>query len=205
MDADKRFRRVRRVISFIFLITLALGWFGRARACEPCVNVLSLEETAARAELIVIGHGLDGITPPEFDGDFVGPDWITVEITQIILGHVEENHIRVNSWDGMCPYGIILHDARSYFMFLQEKGGIYDAVEYGCAIKTLPVIGSFVEYQGERLPIEEFINNLGINTQPITEIQVTPKTSFLLPVLLVLALGVLIIMAFWRWKRTDHN
>lgn len=51
--------------------------------------------------------------------------------------------ITVNSWDGMCDYGIIA-DEKEYLMILVRKPEQYDAVNNGCSVKQGVVEGGKV-------------------------------------------------------------
>jgi hypothetical protein len=195
-----RLRSKMKIALLFFVVLLSLILFRRGYACEPCAYILTLEETAEKADLIVIGHALDGITPAEFGGDFVGPDWMTIEVTHVIKGELSDNTIRVNSWNGMCQYGIVLGDDAPYVIFLQDLGDMYDAVEHGCAVKTLPVFDSFVEYQGERLPLKDFFSQLGINFNFQNDYRGTVKTPYLLIGFLVIASGILFLLVIRRLR-----
>lgn len=197
MVSHTRIHSTQRAVLLAFVGLLAMVFFGKASACEPCVDVLTLEETAERADLIVIGYALEGITPSEFDGNFIGPDWMTLAVTQVIKGELRNNPIRVNSWNGMCQYGIVLEDNASYVIFLQDVGDMYDAVEHGCAVKALPVFDSFVEIQGERIPLIDFFSQLGMDFQFESDTQESVKTPYLFIVGLVIGLSVLIILVIW--------
>lgn len=125
-------------------------------ACEPCAEILGLEETAAQADLIIIGQKIaEG--PHTGVG---GPDWIMVKVIEILKGQVENEQIQVNSWDGMCAYGIVVDDNEAYVMFLEKGSDQYDTVEFGCAVTTLPIKGEGVELEGQVVPIDDLMAKL---------------------------------------------
>ena len=118
------------IFSFLFATSIVY-------ACEPCPSTLNFEETVEKSDLIIIGQRTD-FSPNEQDS-FEGPESINVKIIEILKGETNQNQIKVNSWDGMCGYGIVVDD-KEYVMLLQEKDNIYDAVDFGCSIKTFPVL-----------------------------------------------------------------
>ena len=66
------------LVLFVFLFFFLLI-SSPARACEPCFKILTLEETAAQADLIIIGRkGREG--PSTGDYPHGGPDWIEIRI-----------------------------------------------------------------------------------------------------------------------------
>jgi len=137
-------------------------------ACEKCFPTLNLEETVAESDLIIIGQKISEgpHTDPRPDG-YGGPDWIEIEIEKIVKGQTKEKKIKVNSWDAMCRYGIIIDDQK-YIMFLKERNVEdetyeYDAVNYGCAVKTYLIKEDMVEFERRKfVPMDEFINELKI-------------------------------------------
>ena len=87
-----------------------------------------------------------------------GPDTIKIEIRQILKGDLRKGEIMtVNSWDGMCPYGINVDDGE-YILFLTKRKTIWDTVNYGCSEKILPVRDGRVILKDTTLTIAEFTN-----------------------------------------------
>ena len=159
-----------------------------ARACEPCVEFLNLEDTAAAADLIVVGRLVR-----EGPSTGSGPDWIEIEILEVWKGETSQNVIRVNSWDGMCAYGIILLNRDSYLIFLEAKGEYYDAVNYGCAVRSMPVRNGQIEYEENAYSLDALAELLG----PQIDRENIPSTGTSLPwapvlIGLVLILGLTI-------------
>jgi hypothetical protein len=121
-----------------------------AFACQPCESTLTLEQSAGKAELIIVGDRLD-FSPSE-----VEPQSIKVRVLSILKGKADKKII-VRSWYQMCPYGIIVDNQR-YVMFLTksaEMPGMYEAVEGGCGVKTLSVRNKVVLVEGKRMSIAE--------------------------------------------------
>ncbi len=141
-------------IVFYFLITISVVY-----ACQPCGSSLNFEETAAKADLIIIGQRTD-FSSNEQDSFSNLPDSINVKIFEILKGDIKQNEIIINSWNGMCGYGITVDDA-IYVMFLQEKVEIYDAIDSGCSIKTYLIEDDKVNFEGKKILIDEFVNKLG--------------------------------------------
>ncbi len=138
---------------WIWVVVLGIGRAVPSWGCEPCLRILSLKETAAAADLIVVGRRLDPVT--EDPGVPGGPDAISVGVLRVLKGLPVGPVIRVNAWNGMCPYGIVVTDDRPYVMMLVRRkdagaGILYDTVADGCAVKALPVRDGVVELGEER-------------------------------------------------------
>jgi hypothetical protein len=144
----------RRLMISVGLIFAALLAVQIAYACEPCPEVLTFEESVAAADLIIIGERV-GSGPSTGDG----PDWIMVDIYEILKGNTTETRIRVNSWDGMCPYGIVVDDGL-YVMILDQFEDQYDSVHWGCSVKTFPVESEMVMMGDGPVPIDDFVQML---------------------------------------------
>ncbi len=127
-------------------------------ACEPCIEILGLEDTATQAELIIIGQK---VAEAPHTSEHNGPDWITVRVVEILKGQIEQGQIQVNSWDGMCAYGIVADEGESYVMFLEQRNGQYDAVNIGCAVTALPVKDDAVETEEQVISIDDLVAKLG--------------------------------------------
>jgi hypothetical protein len=128
-------------------------------ACEPCPSTLNFQETVEKSDLIVIGQRTD-FSPNEQDSFETLPESINVDIIEILKGSTNQNQITVNSWDGMCGYGIVVDD-KEYVMLLQKKDNMYDAVNFGCSIKTFSVDNGLVDFNGDKISIDEFTDKLG--------------------------------------------
>jgi hypothetical protein len=150
--------RIRLAVAAAVLASL-LG-AAAARACEPCAELLDLNETTQRADLIVIGEQVD--SGPSTGS---GPDWIVVRIDEVLKGDAPGERIRVNGWDGMCPYGIVVEPG-TYVMFLADEGEMYAAINYGCAVKTLPVTGENVEVDEQSMLLDDLVAMLNLTRAP---------------------------------------
>ena len=140
------------IFSFLFAVSIVY-------ACEPCPSTLNFEETVEKSDLIIIGQRTD-FSSNEQDSFETLPDSINVKIIEILKGNTNQNQITVNSWDGMCGYGIVV-DNKEYVILLQERDNMYDAVDFGCSVKTFSVDNGLVDFNGDKISIDEFTNKLG--------------------------------------------
>ena len=147
-------------LKLFFILELALCFYPCLLfACEPCVEIFDLPKTVNQADLIVVGQKT--IEDPRTGTDLGGPDWIKVKIYQILKGDTKQKEIKVNSWDGMCDFGIVVDD-KVYVMFLKinsipSENVKYVAVNWGCAVKTLLVEKDYVDWKGQKIPLKDFI------------------------------------------------
>ena len=150
-----------RTFSFILIL---FGVFALSPsmifACEPCARILNLQETINASDLIIVGQKV--AEGPRTGGpkDVSGPDWIKVKIVKTLKGQTNLKEITINSWDGMCNYGIDVDD-KTYIMLLDREGDPsgdhdYNAVNYGCAMKTFPVQDETVELEGRKISLLDF-------------------------------------------------
>ena len=166
-------------------------------ACEPCIHTLNLKETSEKSDLIIIGQRTDFSSREKDSRE--NPDTINVKILKILKGKTEKDQIDVNSWDGICTYGIVVDD-KKYIMLLEERDGIYDAVDFGCSAKTFLVEGDLVDYNGSKISIDTFAKDLGlINSTQTANAESEDKTSVFYYVFL--ALIILIFSAFLLFKK----
>ena len=129
------------------VLLLSVGAF----ACQPCESKLTLEQSARKAELIIVGQRVD-YSPNE-----VQPQTIKVRVLSVLKGKAENKEISVRSWYQMCPYGIIV-DSQRYVMFLSksaEMPGLWEPVEGGCGVKTLSVQKKVVLVGEERMSLSQ--------------------------------------------------
>ena len=145
-------------IGFIFLFCSTLPSY----ACEPCTKVLSFEESVKEADLIVIGKN---ITLESNSRKIGGPEWIEVEVREVLKGKIDANKIKVNSWDGMCGYGIVIDQSNDYVILLKKReipNGEYqfDAVNFGCGVKEYVLKGNYVDMDGNEISLSEFKSKL---------------------------------------------
>lgn len=161
------------------MMNISLNWLGRkiflcvlmlsasasaALACEPCVSErsLTLEQSIAQADLIVVGQRLDLPKKQEPEGDT--PQQIKVQVKRVLRGSVKENQITVRSYSGMCPYGVVLEDEAEYVLLLSSDGGIYNAVDR-CSVKAMRVSGGKEEnvildpYEREYVSLAQLLSN----------------------------------------------
>ena len=170
------------IISF-FLFAISTVY-----ACEPCPSTLNFEETVEKSDLVIIGQRTD-FSPNEQDSLDGLPDSINVKIIEILKGDTNQNQITVNSWDGMCGYGIVV-DGKKYVMLLKKRDTMYDAVDFGCSVKTFPVDNGLVDFNGDKISIDEFTDKLGSQaSRQIIDNKSDSQSSllyFIIPVILIL-------------------
>ncbi len=151
-------------ISYICIID-----YSSSLACEPCFKELDLNETYQKADLVIIGRKTaDGIKLSPSDSH-IGPEWIEVQTSKIIKGESDSDHLKINSWQAMCDgYGIVI-DEKLYIIFLEKKSPpkdftwddyAYDAVNFGCSVKTLLIEDNKVYLNNEKIPLEDFVIQL---------------------------------------------
>lgn len=129
-----------------------------AWSCEPCESTLGLQETIQQADLIIVGQKIKNITEPGIPEE-ISPE-ILVRVDQTLKGFIKEKELKVHSYSGECPYGIVVDD-KSYLIFL--KGPPYTAVNQGCAVKTVPVEEGLVAHEGRRLSPTKFVAEFGVS------------------------------------------
>lgn len=129
-------------------------------ACEPCRETFDFQQTVQHSDAIIIGQKIEEgpQTEPRFPSS---PDWIKVKVLRGLRGGVIDPEIKVNSWDGMCPYGIVVDD-KTYVMLLKAKadspeGYQYDAVNYGCGVKTYLLENDQIAFEGRKISLADFI------------------------------------------------
>ncbi|HET9483744.1 MAG TPA: hypothetical protein VFO79_07295 [Xanthomonadales bacterium] len=135
----------------VFLVAFACAAPARhAGACEPCEHVLDLDASLAKATLVVVGRRTD-YAPAERERWVrqQGPDTIDVAVERVLKGDAPAR-ITVDSWAGMCPYGIVV-DGDRYVMILTGGPPVYHSLDSGCGVKVLPVVGDLVDVGGGEL------------------------------------------------------
>jgi hypothetical protein len=143
------------VITALVLFSLAIS-VSEARACEPCTRDASLkfEETARRADLIVLGRR-DDFSPEELTHGVGGPANIKLKVSRVLKGEEAREEITVKSWSGMCPYGIVINDNLEHVVFLKKSGETYVSVAE-CAVKYYDVKDGQVEFEKQKIAVEDF-------------------------------------------------
>lgn len=148
-------------IIFSFLVS------SPAFACQPCAKTLNLEETIKKADLIIVGQKVADGPRSDFGEGYGGSDWIEVKIIETLKDSAPSAKIKVNSWDTMCPYGIIVNDSRNYLMLLQkrissEESYQYDAVDFGCAETSYLVENNQINFNGQEIYLKAFASKYGL-------------------------------------------
>ena len=124
---------------------------GTAVACQPCKSKLDLEQSLKQADLVIVGKRTD------YDPAGKKPPRIKVDIIKVLKGETKEAQIEVQSWYGMCPYGIVVDD-KIHVMILKKSlkfRGAYTAVNGSCSVTKLPVKSNKVSVAGRIMSIED--------------------------------------------------
>jgi hypothetical protein len=146
----------RRIFTLIMVLTAALLIALDAHACEPCQHIATFDEAADAARLIIVGQVV-----AEGPSTGSGPDWITVQVIDVLKGDPPDTRIRVNSWDGMCGYGIVLAKGEQAVMLLEDSGDQYITVNYGCAISQYAMTDGAVIVDDQPVALTDFATLLG--------------------------------------------
>jgi hypothetical protein len=169
----------------LFVMLALLVEANSARACEPCLEILSLEDTAAQADLIIVGRQKeDGPSTGDFPNG--GPDWYDVYVVETWKGKAKDDIIRVNGWDGMCLFGLDFQSdgppsSTRYLMFLRDGEDMYYPVEYGCSVKQMTIEGQQAQHEETWISLDDLAEQLGLarTMQPdvIAEAPLTEPTT----------------------------
>lgn len=161
MPPDLNKQKVSPMKIFIIFLTCSLIIPQLAHACQPCAESLDWIETARSADVIVVGRKFHA-GPAEGHG---GPDWIDLKVDDELIGTAISEVVRVNSWDGMCPFGITIANGDPHIVFLTKAnlsrtGAHYTAVSQGCGAKALPIVDDHVVLNSTRVPVTQFLEQL---------------------------------------------
>jgi len=103
---------------------------GVALACQPCQKFISFEETVSRAQLVVIGTAVkEAVHENEGKDD----DFMVLRVDGVLKGTPVSGDIRVQSWSGMCPYGLFMENGTQAVVYLSPAGDAWQTVGSGCA------------------------------------------------------------------------
>lgn len=149
------------IVTGFIILFLFYGISSKSYACQPCAKILSFEESVNEADLIIIGQKMSEGPRSDFGEGYGGPDWIEVKIKQVLKGEISAAKIKVNSWDAMCPYGIIVENDKDYVMLLRQREVThedyqFDAVNYDCGVKTYVLEGDYINFDGEKISVINF-------------------------------------------------
>ena len=130
------------------MISILSMFCAQAWACEACQGTWDFKKTAEHADAVIVGQKVGEQRAEK-------PEWIDVNVLQVLKGGISEKKIRISSWYGMCSYGIQADDKRYVVLLVKPSQGhaYYDAVNYGCAVKALPVDNGSVQLYKEWIPV----------------------------------------------------
>lgn len=117
-------------------VALSVLGAGVALACQPCQNYVSFEDTVARAQLVVIGTAMKEAVH-EYDGE--NDDFMVLRVDGVLKGEKVSGDIRVQSWSGMCPYGLFMKNGTQAVVYLSPMDDAWQIVGNGCAEPASPV------------------------------------------------------------------
>jgi hypothetical protein len=144
---------VKSFLCAVFVCVVAFP----AMACSPCAGTLSLEETIAAAELVVLAERTDYKEGEVSATEPSGPEFIRVRVLKTLKGTAPDSELNVHSWYGMCPYGIYLGNKMQAVIYLVKKEDAFDSVGSGCAQQTNDVVDGQVQVRDKKIPMDEFI------------------------------------------------
>ena len=133
-------------------------------ACQPCFQQLGDQQSVEQADLVIIGS-LSSSGPDSCPTDNCGgSDWIDIAVDEVIFGETLADTVRVNSWDGMCNYGITIENDKDYIILLDEEidentDYEYDAVNMGCAVKTFLIDDDEIIFDDQIITVDQFISS----------------------------------------------
>ncbi|OVE78398.1 hypothetical protein BVX98_00390 [bacterium F11] len=117
-------------LSFLFTFLFFFCVSQSAHPCTPCKETLGLQATINNSDLVLIGRLADPHSQ----------DIYSIEVIEVLKGKNKKNYVQVFNDYGMCgkAYGLDLDD-KTYVIFLQKKGELFETVQSGCAVRKLPV------------------------------------------------------------------
>ncbi|HJQ33636.1 MAG TPA: hypothetical protein VJ866_15740, partial [Pyrinomonadaceae bacterium] len=151
-------------------------------ACEACHFNLNLPYSLKEADLVLVVKRAEARKDAPPRGPEPPCDELSVE--EVLKGDFKGERVRVRSFYGMCPDGIIVGEG-TYVVILKKasdsdyevsgddaaaacgdalsrKAGLYVAVGGGCAARVLAVEDGSVEAEGRKLTLGEFRDRYGL-------------------------------------------
>lgn len=80
------------------------------------MDKLGFAQSAAKADLIIIGQKVNEGPLTFIEGEKCCPSWIEVKVKKVLLGKEEAGLLRIHSWSGMCGYGIVIANDKDYVL-----------------------------------------------------------------------------------------
>ncbi len=180
-------RKIVLLFCIFFIILFSLSVIS---ACTPCQETLNLKQTVEKSDLIIIGQRTE-YSLNEKDS-YPGPDTIYVKIIDVLKGSTSKYQISVNSWDGFCPYGIVVDD-KQYVMFLQKIDyNYYDAINSGCSFRTLLVENEMIDFGGNKINIDEFKNMSGLQPSRQFDYKLKNKMFYLYLIITLIVISIVV-------------
>lgn len=176
---------------FIFVCFSILFLTANVLSCQPCPSTLNLQDTINNSDLIIIGQKITDI------GDIqtgFSPEGMKVKVISILKGTNNKEELNIVSAHGMCGYGIYLRDNRENVLFLKKaEAGFpnydYDAINWGCSVRSLVVENNQVEYNGQKISIDELTQNIIVKK---TDNQIK-NLYWIIPLIIILCIIIFLI------------
>jgi hypothetical protein len=168
-------------LALVLLWSVSVAAGAKVYACEPCHFNFTLRHSLAEADLVLVVKRAEARKDAPPRGPEPPCDELSVE--EVLKGDFRGEKVRVRSFYGMCPYGIIVGEG-TYVVILKKaeasdydvsgdetaacgealarKAGLYVAVGGGCAARVLAVEDGSVEAEGRRLTLGEFRDRYGL-------------------------------------------
>jgi hypothetical protein len=172
-------RFLNLALASLGLISVITG--AKVYACEPCHFNLTLRHSLAEADLVLVVKRAEA--PKGAPPRGAEPQCDELSVEEVLKGDFKGERVRVRSFYGMCPYGIVLGEG-TYVVILKKatpsdyevsgdetaacgdaparKAGLYVAVGGGCAARVLAVEDGAVEAEGRKLTLGEFRDHYGL-------------------------------------------
>ncbi|MDD4616656.1 MAG: hypothetical protein PHW76_06030 [Alphaproteobacteria bacterium] len=149
-----------RMVSIFFVVLLFLPREGVA--CERCLSTLSLEETISQADEIAVAERDpdENIAEPDPNATELDmsklPEFIHLKILKVLKGEPLPPVVRVQSYSGMCRYGIYFRKGVTALVFLKRTPDFYTSVAGGCSKTSIPLGGNTLNLDGKKITLQTF-------------------------------------------------
>jgi len=146
--------------NFLLTFLVFLSFVGLSSACQPCLKNYSFDEAVKKADLIILGQKIKAWSDnPKASPN--QPEWVEVAVKEVFKGELSAKQVKIHSYYGMCPYGVVLPDDKSYLMLLEKEDDHFRAVYQGCAVNKYLVEDNKVLFEDEKISIDDFVKKIG--------------------------------------------
>ena len=159
------------------LLSAGLLYSAPADACSPCPEDATLSQQVENADLIALVRFIEvarGDRPTQSES-------IAVEVVEVIKGEPrykkklidffkavpDDKRIILNSWAGMCDYGItISHNSSwTWLIFVEWSSHEDQYMALRCGEKQALVTGDSVTLDGKKVPLTDLSKALGLERE----------------------------------------